>query len=95
MTSASPTAGVWLSTTIHGRFRVVIEYRQCSAMMASDLWYNELTVWSLDEKGGLARIEHTEEVPTNTERAAVRHCEIVERLIKGEELVDVDVEVES
>lgn len=87
-----PKPGAWLSTRIAGQFAVVTEYRQCSALLASDHWYNELSVWSLNADGSYARIEYMEAVATNPARAALRHHEIVERLIEGRELVDVDSE---
>ena len=85
-----PTPGAWLSTRIAGKFSVVTEYRQCSAVLGSDRWYNELSVWSLAADGKYERNEHMEAVPTNPSRAAMRHHEIVERLVEGRELVDQD-----
>ena len=69
--------------------RVVTEYRQCSAILASDLYYNELSVWSIKEDGTYLRCEFMESLPTRPSSAAMRHCEIVERLVSGREIEEI------
>ena len=87
-----PKAGAWLKTCIGVQYAVVTEYRQSSAVLASDHWYNELSVWVLKSDGSYDRIEHMEAVSSDAGRAATRHCEIVERLIQGRELVELESE---
>ena len=92
LVSDTPQVGAWLATAIAGKVKVITEYRQCSAILASDSYYNELTVWSLDEVGGLGRIEYMEQLRSNPSAAALRHNEIVERLVAGRELLDPELQ---
>lgn len=88
---SEPKPGVWLRTSVIERqLSVVVEYRQCSAVLASDHWYNELCVWSLTDDGSYKRLEYMEQLSRNKAQATTRHCEVVERLVSGQELVEIE-----
>lgn len=85
--------GAWLITRLPKlSLCVVTEFRHCSSVASGGHFYNELTVWSLNANGTYLRNQHMEALSSSPGRATKRHHEIVERLIDGRELIDLDSE---